>query len=138
MTKCRVPGCRGPWRGQMVSCPAHWSMLPEELRSNITATYDLLEEEQRRGNVRRDTREALKLFVVEADACWRELAAKIEPLLLEHEPRGEGTVWLRALRREEERKAALEWRCPWCGRLDFHEHAGGSLEQGVVEEAPSA
>lgn len=108
MTRCRVPGCRGPWRGQMLSCPAHWSLLPEELRANLTATYDLLQAQQGRGLVKRDTREAWKLFVKEADEAWRQLELTIEPLLLPHEPRGEGTVWLRALRREAERVGKAE------------------------------
>ena len=108
MSACRVSGCRGRMEGQMVACAPHWSLLPEKLRLQLVALWDVMEEQKRHGNLRRATREAWKLFLADADASWESLAATIAPLLLPSEPRREGVVWVRALRRAAEHAQADE------------------------------
>jgi len=85
--------------GQMLACPPHFSLLSEALRAQLIDAFDVITMQERRGNVRRDSREHWRTLVGAAMEEWRAIRASIEPHLQPHEDRNYGVMWVRALER---------------------------------------
>lgn len=98
--RCAWDGCPARMDGQMVSCAAHWSLLPEWLRLEVIGTFDTLERQRRVGNPRRATRDELTAAIERARSEWRELHRQLEAR--NGAPVGnDGRTWLRVHQRLE-------------------------------------
>lgn len=103
--RCAVFRCPGAMGGQMLSCAAHWSFLPEELRLELVAAYDKLAAEERVANPRRDTRLAWKALIGRALEQWDHARRRLEEHTDAPLPPS-GMAWLRVQHRLDEEAAA--------------------------------
>lgn len=99
MSGCRVQGCTGDVRGQMVGCAPHFSLLSEPLRLEIVASWDALQ--AAKGFERPIVAELERwyLLLARADGEWAAIRARLRRRLLRRPPvqRQDGRVWAREL-----------------------------------------
>lgn len=96
MSTCAVPGCEGSMAGQMLSCAAHWSLLPPELRVALVQAWDAMARAVIVGGDTAPLRARWQHEVTRAHVQWTELQHELAV-----ESR-QGSDWLRASRRAEQ------------------------------------
>lgn len=97
---CRIVGCREDDRGQMLACAPHYSLLTAELREQLVAAYDAVQEAKAFDRPIVAQLEHWYALVARADAEWAAIRGSLRRRLLKRPPgeRQNGRVWVRELR----------------------------------------